>query len=95
MQRNSQPADERPRAVLVNESRPEVLVMTDAPGTAGLRIWQRGGLHVLRRSEQDCAYRYLCELDLDKNLRTWLDQLNDYHQAVIKQKLEERADEAE
>ena len=48
----------------------------------------------LRRSEQDCAYRYLCELDLDKNLRTWLDQLYDYHQAIIKQKLEERDAEA-
>ena len=48
----------------------------------------------LRRSEQDCAYRYRRELDLDKNLRTWLDQLNDYHQAVIKQKLEERDAEA-
>lgn len=33
----------------------------------------------LRRTEQDCAYRYLTELDLDPKLRTWLDGLHDYH----------------
>ena len=47
MQRNSQPADEQPRAVLVNESKPEVLVTTDTPGAAGLRIWQSDGIHIL------------------------------------------------
>lgn len=41
----------------------------------------------LRRSHTDCAYRYLSELDLDANLRTWIDQLHDYHQAVLQQKL--------
>ena len=42
----------------------------------------------LRRSEHDCAYRYLTELNLDGNLRKWVDQLYEYHAAVIRQKLE-------
>ena len=41
----------------------------------------------LRRSHTDCAYRYFSELDLDANLRTWINQLHDYHQAVLQQKL--------
>lgn len=49
----------------------------------------------LRRSLDDCAYKYLCELSLDQGLRTWLDQLHEYHTATIKQKLEERHDAQE
>lgn len=37
----------------------------------------------LRRSDDDCAYRYLCELDLDADLRAWLDALHVYHQQVL------------
>lgn len=37
----------------------------------------------LRRSNEDCAYRYLQELDLPANLRTWLDALHSYHQEYL------------
>lgn len=37
----------------------------------------------LRRSIQDCAYTYLCELNLDTDLRAWLDALHAYHQEVL------------
>jgi hypothetical protein len=37
----------------------------------------------LRRSEDDCAYKYFCELDLDPKLRRWVDDLHQYHQKVL------------
>lgn len=46
----------------------------------------------LRRSEQDCAYKYLCELNLDPKLRVWLDQLHVYHQQYIQAQVQENAD---
>lgn len=42
----------------------------------------------LRRSESDCAYRYLTELDLDPKLRKWLDSLHEYHQKYMQPHLE-------
>ena len=47
----------------------------------------------LRRSQDDCAYRYISELDLDPKLRTWLDGLQAYHTAVLAAKIKEREDE--
>lgn len=49
----------------------------------------------MRRSEQDCAYQYLTELNLDRDLRVWVGNLHQYHQQIIQQKLEERQDEFE
>jgi hypothetical protein len=53
----------------------------------------------LRRSLDDCAYRYLCELNLDADLRAWLDALHLYHQQVLaikaQQKEDERGDQSE
>jgi len=37
----------------------------------------------LRRSEHDCAFKYFMELELDKSLKDWLTNLNDYHQKVL------------
>lgn len=37
----------------------------------------------LRRDEQDCAYRYLMELNLDQDLKVWLTKLNDYHREIL------------
>lgn len=39
----------------------------------------------LRRSDDDSAYRYFQELDLDKPLRSWLDQQHEYCQYFIEQ----------
>ncbi len=36
----------------------------------------------MRRHEQDCAYEYLMELDLDKPLREWVQKLHDYHRQL-------------
>lgn len=47
----------------------------------------------LRRSDEDCAYRYLCELNLDPDLRAWMDALHEYHQQVLAIKLQEKEDE--
>lgn len=44
----------------------------------------------LRRSELDSAYTYLSELDLIPAIRQWLDDLDGYHQQVLKQKLAEQ-----
>lgn len=43
----------------------------------------------LRRNESDCAYQYLTELDLDKGIRDWLEQLHRYH-AKYKQHIQEQ-----
>jgi hypothetical protein len=40
----------------------------------------------MRRSEDDCAYKYLCELDLDPKLRAWVDSLHEYHLKVLAHK---------
>lgn len=37
----------------------------------------------LRRSNDDCAYRYLTELDLAPDLRGWIDSLHQYHQEYL------------
>lgn len=37
----------------------------------------------LRRSNEDCAYRYLMELDLTAQMRAWLTALHSYHQEVL------------
>lgn len=37
----------------------------------------------LRRSNEDCAYRYLSELDLAPDLRQWLNSLHQYHQEFL------------
>jgi len=37
----------------------------------------------LRRSNEDCAYRYLMELDLTAQMRAWLTTLHAYHQDVL------------
>ena len=47
----------------------------------------------LRRSDEDCAYKYLCELDLDSDLRAWLDALHQYHQQVLEIKQNARNEE--
>ena len=44
----------------------------------------------LRRSDEDCAYKYLCELNLDADLRGWLDALHAYHEQVLAIKQQER-----
>lgn len=44
----------------------------------------------LRRSDDDCAYKYLCELNLDPDIRAWLDALHQYHGEVLRIKAEER-----
>ena len=44
----------------------------------------------LRRSDEDCAYKYLCELNLDADLRGWLDALHQYHGQVLTIKQQER-----
>lgn len=44
----------------------------------------------LRRSDDDCAYKYLCELDLDTDIRAWIDALHAYHQQVLEIKLTAR-----
>ena len=49
----------------------------------------------LRRTEQDCAYRYMEELALDKDLRKWLGQLHQYHTAFITAKRQEYEDAQE
>lgn len=49
----------------------------------------------LRRTEQDCAYRYISELNLDGDLRKWLDQLHQYHTAFISAKRQEYEDAQE
>ncbi len=43
----------------------------------------------LRRSEDDCAYKYLMELDLDKSLKDWITSLHEYHQKHLKIQLED------
>lgn len=47
----------------------------------------------LRRSLDDCAYKYLCELDLHPQLRAWMDMLHEYHQQVLAIKQSERDNE--
>lgn len=42
----------------------------------------------LRRNEQDCAYKYLMELDIDKSLKDWLTGLHEYHQKYIQHRKE-------
>lgn len=37
----------------------------------------------LRRSNEDCAYRYLMELDLAPDLRAWIELLHQYHTEVL------------
>ena len=34
----------------------------------------------MRRHEQDCAYRYMMELELDEPLRKWVQELHKYHE---------------
>lgn len=43
----------------------------------------------LRRSQEDSAFRYLMELDLLPELRTWVTELNTYNQAVLALRLEQ------
>ncbi len=47
----------------------------------------------LRRSHEDCAYRYLTELDLLPPLRQWLDDLHGYHQQVLALRLAAQEDD--
>lgn len=47
----------------------------------------------LRRSDDDCAYKYLCELNLDPDLRAWIDAIHEYHQQVLEIKQNERNEE--
>ena len=47
----------------------------------------------LRRDEQDSAYRYLMELELDAPLRKWLGELHDYHHELLSAAVEARAHE--
>lgn len=47
----------------------------------------------LRRSLTDCAYQYLCELDLKPRLRAWLDALHQYHIEVLAYKAAEKDEE--
>lgn len=47
----------------------------------------------LRRSDDDCAYKYLCELNLDPDLRAWMDALHEYHQQVLEIKQNARNEE--
>jgi len=47
----------------------------------------------LRRSLDDCAYKYLSELDLHPQLRAWMDMLHEYHQQVLAIKQLERDQE--
>lgn len=49
----------------------------------------------LRRSHEDCAYRYLTELDLLPPLRQWLDDLHGYHQEILRIRLAEQDEEQE
>lgn len=49
----------------------------------------------LRRTEQDCAYRYFCELDLEPKLRQWIDNLHSYHCQYIAAKRQEAEDAQE
>lgn len=37
----------------------------------------------LRRTVDDCAYRYLTELNLRPDIRRWLDELHQYHNELI------------
>lgn len=39
----------------------------------------------LRRSPDDSAFKYITELGVDTELRTWLEELNDYHKRLIEQ----------
>ncbi len=47
----------------------------------------------LRRSDEDCAYRYLCELNLDPDLRAWIDAIHIYHGQVLAIKQAEKDSE--
>lgn len=47
----------------------------------------------LRRSNEDCAYQYLSELDLDADLRQWLNSLHQYHQEFLAYKAALRMEE--
>lgn len=47
----------------------------------------------LRRSLDDCAYKYLCELDLHPQIRAWMDMLHEYHQQVLALKAQEKDEE--
>lgn len=47
----------------------------------------------LRRSNDDCAYKYLCELNIDPDLRAWLDAIHVYHQQVLEIKQAEKDSE--
>lgn len=47
----------------------------------------------LRRSDDDCAYKYLCELDLDPDLRAWIDAIHVYHGQVLAIKQQEKDSE--
>lgn len=70
----------------------------DEAADAVLRAYARSGQNPLaeaeclwlRRSELDSAYTYLSELDLHPQIRQWLDDLDGYHQKVLKQKLAEQ-----
>ena len=44
----------------------------------------------LRRTESDCAHRYLTELNLDPALRKWVDDLHAYHTALIQTNMTQR-----
>lgn len=37
----------------------------------------------LRRSNEDCAFQYLMELDLTAQMRAWLTALHSYHQEIL------------
>lgn len=46
----------------------------------------------LRRSLDDCAFKYLSELDLHPQLRKWMQMLHEYHQEVLNLKAAEKDD---
>ena len=47
----------------------------------------------LRRSLDDCAFKYLSELDLHPQLRKWMEMLHEYHQQVLALKAEQKDEE--
>lgn len=47
----------------------------------------------LRRSLDDCAFKYLSELDLHPQLRNWMQLLHEYHQQVLELKAIEKDEE--
>jgi hypothetical protein len=46
----------------------------------------------LRRFPEDSAYRYLSDLDLDKDIRLWLEQQNNWHERIFQERIEEEDD---